>query len=242
MWLATESIYQALYRHQTGLLRRAKTVDAVSPLRTSRDHRRGHTRVVRAGRRFAQPMPSIHDRGFEPTDRSRPGTGRETSSSVRITARPSRPGRAPDPRHVKLVYLRAQDSATLRSRLVTRSTELPSSTAPDPDVGPGHRDGPRPRRSPRRIGMKVFFCDAAYPLAAGLEREHQRPAAPVLPEVDRPFGPHPTRSREGRERAQRPAATHPRRPRANRAFQRTANVRIHPDVAMTAGNQGVGSD
>jgi IS30 family transposase len=73
MWLATESIYQALYRHQTGLLRRAKTAEVVSTLRTARNHRRGHTRIVRAGRRFAQPMLSIHDRGFEPTDRSAAG-------------------------------------------------------------------------------------------------------------------------------------------------------------------------
>lgn len=73
MWLASQSIYQALYRHQTGLLRRVKTVEAVSPLRTARDHQRGHTRIVRAGRRFARPMLSIHDRGFQPADRSAAG-------------------------------------------------------------------------------------------------------------------------------------------------------------------------
>lgn len=127
MWLATESIYQALYRHQTGLLRRVKTVDAVSPLRTARDHRRGHTRVVRAGRRFAQPMLSIHDRGFEPTDRSAAGhwegdliVGPHHRSAIATLVERQT-------RYVKLVHLPAQDSATLRSQLVTALDELPAS-------------------------------------------------------------------------------------------------------------------
>lgn len=72
MRLATESIYLALYRPSNGL------VSKPSPLRTGRDHRRAHTRQIRAGRRFAQPMLSVHDRGFEPTDRTTPGTGKAT--------------------------------------------------------------------------------------------------------------------------------------------------------------------
>lgn len=121
MWLSTESIYQALYRHQTGLPRRAKTVDVVSPLRTSRDHRRGHTRIVRAGRRFAQPMLSIHDRGFEPTDRSSAGhwegdliAGPHHRSAIATLIERQT-------RYVKLVHLSAQDSATLRTGLVRRA-------------------------------------------------------------------------------------------------------------------------
>jgi IS30 family transposase len=125
MWLATESIYQALYRHQTGLLRRAKTAEVVSTLRTARDHRRGHTRTVRAGRRFAQPMLSIHDRGFEPTDRSAAGhwegdliVGPHHRSAIATLIEPQT-------RYVKLVHLSAQDSATLRNGLVTTLEELP---------------------------------------------------------------------------------------------------------------------
>jgi IS30 family transposase len=67
--VATETIYQAIYRPATGILRKP----APSPLRTGRDHRRGHTRQIRAGRRFAQPMLSVHQRGFDPTDRSEAG-------------------------------------------------------------------------------------------------------------------------------------------------------------------------
>ena len=55
-------------------------------MRTGRDHRRAHARQIRAGRRFAQPMLSVHDRGFEPTDRSTLAIGRVTSSSDPTTA------------------------------------------------------------------------------------------------------------------------------------------------------------
>ena len=64
--VATETIYQAIYRPGSGIIAKP----APSPLRTGREHRRGHSRQIRAGRRFAQPMLSVHDRGFGPTDRS----------------------------------------------------------------------------------------------------------------------------------------------------------------------------
>lgn len=69
MCLAPESIYLALYRPDSGLVAPKKC----STLRTGRDHRRAHSRVSRAGRRFAQPMLSTHERGFPPADLSQPG-------------------------------------------------------------------------------------------------------------------------------------------------------------------------
>src|SRR5256884_6921777 len=32
-------------------------------------------------------------------------------------------------------------------------------------------------------GVKVYFCDPRRPLAAGQQREHQRPVTPVLPQT-----------------------------------------------------------
>ncbi|EON22007.1 integrase catalytic subunit [Nocardioides sp. CF8] len=166
MWLATESIYQALYRHQTGLLRRVKTVDAVSPLRTARDHRRGHTRVVRAGRRFAQPMLSIHDRGFEPTDRSAAGhwegdliVGPHHRSAIATLVERQT-------RYVKLVHLPAQDSATLRSRLVTALDGLPASLRQTLTWDQG-TEMARHLEITATLGTKVYFCDAASPWQRG---------------------------------------------------------------------------
>lgn len=166
MWLATENIYQALYRHQTGLLRRVKTVDAVSPLRTARDHRRGHTRVVRAGRRFAQPMLSIHDRGFDPTDRSVAGhwegdliVGPHHRSAIAtLVERKARYG--------KLVHLPAQDSATLRSRLVTTLDGLPAWLRQTLTWDQG-TEMARHLEITATLGLKVYFCDAASPWQRG---------------------------------------------------------------------------
>lgn len=50
--VATETIYQAIYRPDSGTIRKP----APSPLRTGRDHRRGQSRQVRTRRGFAQPM------------------------------------------------------------------------------------------------------------------------------------------------------------------------------------------
>lgn len=166
MWLATESIYQALYRHQTGLLRRAKAVDAVSPLRTSRDHRRGHPRIVRAGRRFAQPMLSIHDRGFEPTDRTAHGhwegdliVGPHHRSAIATLIERQT-------RYVKLVHLPAQDSATLRTGLVTTLARLPANLRQSLTWDQG-TEMARHLEITKAIGTKIFFCDAASPWQRG---------------------------------------------------------------------------
>ena len=66
MRLSHEGFYCAIYRPSSGLLRKP----AGSPLRTGRDHRRAHTRQTKARQRFAQPMLSIHERDFEPTERT----------------------------------------------------------------------------------------------------------------------------------------------------------------------------
>ena len=69
MRVAHETIYLEIYRPGNTIARRP----VADSLRTGRDHRRGHSRQIRAGRRFAQPMLSIHDRGFDPQDRSEAG-------------------------------------------------------------------------------------------------------------------------------------------------------------------------
>ncbi|MGX1596147.1 hypothetical protein ACWIDS_03595 [Dietzia maris] len=55
-------------------------------------------------------------------------------------------------------------------------------------AGPGHRDGQAPGRD-SGAGNPRLLLRSARPLVARLEREHQRPAAPVLPEKQQPVRP-----------------------------------------------------
>jgi IS30 family transposase len=74
MWLCHERIYQAVYQPRSVFLRPSKLAPQHrSPLRTGRDHRRAHQRVERRRPRFEQPMLTIHQRPFQPEDRSEAG-------------------------------------------------------------------------------------------------------------------------------------------------------------------------
>ncbi|ORA21158.1 IS30 family transposase, partial [Mycobacterium angelicum] len=74
MRLCHERIYQATYQPQSRLIRPPKITSAHrGPLRTGRTHRRAHQRPGRRRPRFAQPMLSIHQRPFDPADRSQAG-------------------------------------------------------------------------------------------------------------------------------------------------------------------------
>ncbi len=69
MRLSHESIHFASYRNESPLHAALRN----SPLRTGRDHGKACTRLVMSIKRFTQPMLGIHERDFEPIDRSTPG-------------------------------------------------------------------------------------------------------------------------------------------------------------------------
>jgi len=119
--LSHESIYCAIHSPSSGLLRKP----AGSPLRTGRDHRRAHTRQTKARRRFAQPMLSIHERDFEPTDRTVAGNwegdlivGKQNRSAIGTFVERKT-------RTVKLLHRPSPDSQTLRAAVVDRPGKLP---------------------------------------------------------------------------------------------------------------------
>ena len=156
MQLATESIYLAIYRPSSGLLRKP----APSPLRTGRDHRRAHTRQIRAGRRFAQPMLSVHERGFDPADRSVAGhwegdliVGPHNRSAIgTLVERQTR--------YVRLLHLPAHNSSVLHAALVRLLNELPPTLRRTVTWDQGtemakHLD------ITADTGTKIYFCDAA---------------------------------------------------------------------------------
>lgn len=160
--VATETIYQAVYRPGSGILRKP----APTPLRTGRDHRRGHTRQIRAGRRFAQPMLSVHQRGFDPTDRSEAGhwegdliVGPHHRSAIgTLVERRTR--------YVKLLHLPKLDSIMTHAALVRVLGELPPGLRRTLTWDQGtemakHLD------VTADIGTRVYFCDAASPWQRG---------------------------------------------------------------------------
>ena len=160
--VATETIYQAIYRPGSGILRKPAT----SPLRTGRDHRRGQTRQVRARRRFAQPMLSVHERGFDPVDRSVAGhwegdliLGPHNRSAIgTLVERQTR--------YVKLLHLSAHNSIELHAALVRALRELPPTLRRTLTWDQGtemakHLD------VTADTGTKIYFCDAASPWQRG---------------------------------------------------------------------------
>ena len=105
-------------------------------------------------------------------------------------------------------------------------------------LGSGHRDGQasRYRQRHRRQGLVLRHRQS---LAVRQQREHERAAAPILPDVHQPLGALPTRPRPRRRRPQLSPTNDPRRPTPGRVVPPPAPVRKSAVVAMTAGNQGV---
>lgn len=160
--VATETIYQAVYRPGSGIIRKP----APSPLRTGRDHRRGQSRAVRTRRRFAQPMLSVHDRGFDPTDRSIAGhwegdliVGPHNRSAIgTLVERQTR--------YVKLLHLPAHNSTELLAALVSTLNELPPSLRQTVTWDQG-TEMARHLEITQATGTKIYFCDAASPWQRG---------------------------------------------------------------------------
>ena len=158
---ATETIYQAIYGDRT--LLPAKPTDRV--LRTSRDHRRAHTRQVRSGRRFAQPMLSVHERGFEPADRSQAGhwegdliVGPHHRSAIgTLVERQTR--------YVRLLHLPTYTSASMHQRW-RRLYQLPPSLRRTLTWDQG-TEMARHLDVTADTGTRVYFCDAASPWQRG---------------------------------------------------------------------------
>ncbi|KJL45889.1 Integrase core domain protein [Microbacterium trichothecenolyticum] len=160
--VATETIYQAVYRPDSGIIRKP----APSPLRTGRDHRRGQSRQVRTRRRFAQPMLSVHDRGFEPTDRSTAGhwegdliVGPHSRSAIgTLVERQTR--------FVKLLHLPAHNSTELLHALVRTLNQLPSPLRRTVTWDQG-TEMARHLEITQATGTKIYFCDSASPWQRG---------------------------------------------------------------------------
>jgi transposase, IS30 family len=127
MRLYQESIYQAIYRPGSPLMRPSPLAPHHrSPLRTGRDHRRAHQHAERRRPRFEQPMLTIRQRPFDPLDRSEAGhwegdliVGKDQGSAISTLVERQT-------RMVRLLHMPYRDSDTLHDALKVRIADLPA--------------------------------------------------------------------------------------------------------------------
>lgn len=167
MRLSTESIYQAVYRPGSPLLRPSRLAPhKPSPLRTGRQHRQAQQRTDRRRPRFEQPMLTIHDRPFAPDDRSEPGhwegdliIGKEQGSAIgTLVERQSRTSR--------LLHLPLRDADALHDALVARMSDLPPGMLKSITWDQG-TEMARHLRVKESLGVPVYFCDSHSPWQRG---------------------------------------------------------------------------
>ncbi|PJI94828.1 IS30 family transposase [Luteimicrobium subarcticum] len=167
MWLCHESIYQAIYKHGSTLVRPSMVAaPRRSPLRTGREHRRAHRTGQERRPRFAQPMLSVHDRGFEPTDRSQAGhwegdliIGKGQGSAIATLVERQT-------RTVRLVHLSARDAETVATAITARMADLPADLMRSITWDQGTEMAQHPTIT-ATLGAPVYFCDSHSPWQRG---------------------------------------------------------------------------
>ncbi|UOE44307.1 IS30 family transposase [Agromyces larvae] len=167
MHLSTESIYQAVYRPGSPLSRPTRLAPhKPSPLRTGRQHRRAQQGTDRRRPRFEQPMLTIHDRPFDPADRSELGhwegdliIGKEQGSAIgTLVERQTRTSR--------LLHLPLRDADALHDALVARMSDLPAELLKSITWDQG-TEMARHLRVKESLGVPVYFCDSHSPWQRG---------------------------------------------------------------------------
>ncbi|CAM5565169.1 hypothetical protein SCANM63S_00632 [Streptomyces canarius] len=216
-----ETIYPALCVQGRGEPRRRLT----RALRTGRALRRPHRHSAARRSRFVPSMVMISERPAEAADRAVPGhwegdlvVGKNNGSAIGTLVERST-------RCLMLVHVPRDHGAAAVRNALTETVLIPRSPDAVPDLGP-HRDGlpPRLHRHHRHPGL---LLRPGQPLTARLEREHQRPAAAVLPQGHRPVPPHPRGPGRRRHRTQQPPRQNARPGDPSRASVRTARGLIN---------------
>ena len=218
MRISHEAIYQALYVQGRGALKR----ELVACLRTGRALRVPRARTRARGKQFVCSEVMISERPAEAADRAVPGhwegdliLGLESSAIGTLVERKTRftmllhlprmGGHGDQPRVKNGPALTGHGAEAVRDAIAASNQHAARAAAPLADLGPGRRDGPA-RPAAHRYRPPGLFLRPAEPLATRQQREHQRAAAPVLPQRHRPRPPLSRRPRRGRARAQQPTA------------------------------------
>jgi len=178
-----ETIYQAIYRPERGGLRR----DLPRVLRTGRRRRKPRRRCDARRPGSLVDMTMIGQRPAEATDRIVPGhwegdliTGAANRSAIgTLVERTSR--------YVILLHLPGgrHTAEVVRDALVPAMAQLPAQLRRSLAWDQG-KEMALHGQITLALDMPVFFSRQGQPMAAAQQREHQRAAAPVLPQGHRP--------------------------------------------------------
>lgn len=167
MTLCHETIYKAIYQPGSLFLRPSKLAPQYrSPLRTGRDHRRAHQHEDRRRPRFQQPMLTIHDRPFPPTDRAVAGhwegdliIGKDQHSAIgTLVERQTR--------LVRLLHLTGRDGDSLHQAMKARMADLPPDLLRSITWDQG-TEMARHLAITETLGAPVYFCDSHSPWQRG---------------------------------------------------------------------------
>ena len=243
MRISHEAIYQALYVQSRGALKR----ELVACLRTGRALRVPRARPASAPSGHVTPEVMISERPAEVEDRAVPGhwegdliIGTDRSRSApRRAHHPVHDAAAPAPRWTGYGVeprvkngpaLAGYGAEAMRDAIAAQMTTLPEQLRRSLtwDRGKELAQHAQLQDRHRRRGL---LRRPAQPMAARHEREHQRAAAPVLPQGHRPLAMERRRPRRRRRRAQRPATQDTRLEDASRSTQRIpARALTYPSV------------
>ena len=200
--MSHETIYQSLFVQGRGALRK----ELHACLRTGRAMRRAkaYTKANHVGQGKLKNMVMISERPAEVEDRAVPGHwegdlifGKKMTSIGTLVERHSR--------YVILLKLpNGHGAEAVRKAMTKRILTLPAQLRRSHHLGPGQGDG-RARPLHGRDRRADLLLRPQEPLAAREQREHQRPASPILAEVHRPLAVHPAGARRHRPLAQQDA-------------------------------------
>ena len=157
-------------------------------LRTGRALRKPRRQTAPSGASRIADMVNISERPAEVEDRAVPGhwegdliIGTENKSAIGTLVERTT-------RFTMLLHLPDDHGAdAVQDAMIAAMQPAARDTAPDPDLGPGHRDG-QPRAIAVATDLDDLLLRPPLTLATRHQREHQRSAPPVLPQGHRPVG------------------------------------------------------